>query len=256
MHSEFDSTLSEIEVSAERRRKEMLAPVIQQIGRMQKLLDGLRTSAAGSDSGLVDEVFEQDEGIDQERIRRLELAVRDKNKSRLMALLSLKQQLRECVSTLEDLEQSHPGQIDRLRRRLQTSDSKYERRLKEGSERHWTDTAELTRRIAETNKGVARIEAEIGKFREGHASQMLELAQATDQARMELHMVTAREPPSRKHASEAMQWQAKLEDLKRDLEDRDQVLAQERQNNMALKREISRVKAAARIAERRSVLNL
>jgi hypothetical protein len=40
------------------------------------------------------------------------------------------------------------------------------------------------------------------------------------------------------------------------LEDREQVLAQERQNNMALKREISRVKVAARIAERRSVLNL
>jgi len=186
----------------------------------------------------------------------LESALRDKNQDRLASLTILRQQLSDCVSTLEDLEQSHSVKIDKLRSQLQMIDDKYDQKVSTETDKHERQIKVVKKKIGDVAKQVERIEGEVAKFRNEHSAQMLEMTRARDQVRMELQMVAAKDPPSRAEITTSLQTQTQFEDLKSELVKKERALDAEREQNAALKREIARLRTNARIAQRRAALNL
>jgi len=258
MHSEFTEALSEIESQADQRAQAKIQPVNAQIQRIQKVLENIKGASISEEPSAIGAIadLEQNQRVDQERIRMLEVALRDKNQDRLASLSILREQLGDCVATLEDLEQSHAVKVDKLRTQLQMTDEKYDQKVGIETEKHQRQVKPVKRKIAELEKQIERLEVEAKKFRDEHAAQMLEMAQARDRARMELQMVAAKDPPSRAEILTSLQTQAQCDDLRSTLAGRERALDAERANNAALKRELARLRMNARIAQRRAALNL
>jgi cell division protein FtsB len=257
MHGEFESTLIGIELWAEKLSVEKIAPVADQIRRTQKALSDLKSSPVSESVPTVEETVEIDQRhrLDRERIRMLEVALRDKNRDRLSSLLGMKRQLGNCVAVLEDLDQAHAVAVDKLQQRLEMVDERYDRKIGWETEKHQREIAAMRGRIASVERQIAKAEDDVKKCQDGHSDVMLEMAQSTEEIRMELHRITAKDPPSRKAISASLVTQVKLEDMKVELGKREKALETERGNNAALKREIARLRTNATIAERRSALS-
>jgi DNA-binding protein H-NS len=258
MCSEFETALDEIGGWAEGLTKEKIAPVNGQIQQIQKQIAG-RKSLEIHDSKDPMETFaemEHVQSLESQRIQFLETAIRDKNKDRLTSLVQMKQQLADCVSTLEQLDQRHSIQIDKLKSKLEDVEARYKKRLVPETEKHRREVVSARRKLQGVDRRIEEIEKEIAKREQNHLSEMLVVSQSRDQLRMDLKAVSSRPAPSRKEITGSLQLQAKLAKLREDLANEEEILRDERKRNEMLKRESARVRDEARIAQRRAALRL
>jgi chromosome segregation ATPase len=168
----------------------------------------------------------------------------------------MKQQLTDCVSTLEQLDHAHSIKIDQFKSKLELVEEKYRKKLTADTEKHRREVRSTRRKIGDVERRVDGVEKEVKKLQQEHLGQMLEVSQSRDEIKMELKAVSAKVAPSRKEISMALQLQEKLDQLKDDLQEKERILQEERNNNQGLKRETSRLRDEARIAQRRAALNL
>jgi hypothetical protein len=258
MCSEFETALDDIGGWTEGLTKEKIGPVNGQIQKMQKQIAALK-SVQNHDS--IDPMetlaeIEHTRNLEFERIQFLEIALRDKNKDRLSSLVKMKQQLADCVSTLELLDQRHSIQIDKLKPKLEVVEEKYRKRLATETEKHRRQVVSARRKLEGVDRRIGEIEKEIGKMQQNHLGQMITVTQSRDQLRLDLKAVSARPAPSRREITVALQLQQQLEKLKDDLANGEGILGEERNRNEMLKREIGRLRDEVRMTQRRAALNL
>lgn len=258
---DFEKMLGQVEEWAENLGKEKIKPLNAEIAKLERQIENARaeheklTKSAGKATTELDFLVGAHE-LDAERIATLQAALREKNQDRLQSLLNMKQQLTECVSTLEELEHAHAVKMDKLKSKLELMDNDYERKVKDTTESHEREMGVERRRIQEAVERAKEIEKQIEKTERQHAAQMQEATQSGARMRMDIKALGKKPAASRKEISDSLKKDAELYQLKLELERREAVLAQERENNDRLKREVSRVRDELRLAERRAALNL
>lgn len=261
MNDDFEKMLEEVSVWAEKLGNEKIKPVVSQIARVEKLLEEARNEeveVAQRGEENTDEIdfLASTHELDSERIMRLETSLKEKNQDRLRALTSMKQQLSECVATLEDLEQAHSVKMDKLKTKLALVDTKYEQKLKSDTETHRRQMNSQKRKVADAESRTAEIQKLIDKMEKQHSVQMQEASQVNVRMRMDMRAMTRKPAASRKEVSDSLKKETEVRQMRTELEKRERILLEERENNDRLKREVSRIKDEIRIAERRAALNL
>jgi hypothetical protein len=258
MCAEFEQALEDIGSWAETIAKDKVGPVNANIERTEQQIAKMKTQTVPIERDPVEEREElgHARAVEAEQIRFLEVALRDKNRDRLTSLLEMRQQLTDCVATLEQLDRAHSVRIDELKAKIEAVDERYQKELTRETEKHKRDVTPVKRKLEETERRALAAQKEVTKLQQDHLGQVLEVGQSRDEIRMELRAVSSRPAPSRKDVSLTFQLQAKFEEKKEELARREGVLQDERRINQAIKREVSRLRDEARIAHRRAALNV
>jgi hypothetical protein len=254
--TEFQTTLNEIAVWAENLAKNRVGPVNVQIMRVHKQIAATKTKPLPTPIADTDDLTASSDfqRIVLDRAEVLETALRDKNAERLQGLLLMKQQLTACLETLEELETAHSGRVTKLKTQLVSVDNTYNKMLSTLSEQHRRAMAAAKSALDESNREADGIAQRVSGLQEDHLQRMLEVEWTTDQYRMELREVSSLPAPSRADVTKARDIQAKLDELKEMLGQREGLLDAERHNNESLRRAVSRLRDEARLAERRAAL--
>ncbi|OHT10947.1 hypothetical protein TRFO_19650 [Tritrichomonas foetus] len=259
LHQDFQNTLVEIQKSIPKRISEKIAPVEIEIKKVQDLISKKLESnskieqAVDADS---EADIEQTHDMEFNRIKKLETRLQEKNQERLNSLLQARQQLFECVHTLEEMEQTHNVTMDNFKDQLIQMDEKYESQVKRETENHKKQTVQVKQKIKEMEQIIKALTKSLHRTEKRQKEALSSLSIQTESLQQELLTIKKQEAIQREGENDIKEVFTKLTSLKKQLSDRENILLKMRADNEMMKREIARVTHEAKIAKRREALKI
>lgn len=259
MNEDFENTLAEIEKSSSARVNARVQPVESDIEKVTSIIAKLKENMHNTER-LMDPHAEEDiketQKLEITRIQKLEKLLNKRSSERLTSLVKAKEQLADCVSTLEELEQQHTITMDNLRSKLQNMDAKYDEKLAKDTAQHQRNMDAIRRKIRETQKKTAALQKAMKKAEQRHKEQIMSASKESEQLKLDFKMITSRKETQRKEDNEAQVILSQLDKLRKEKDTYEATLSNARGENEALKREIGRLSYEIRLAKRREALKL
>jgi hypothetical protein len=249
--AEFTTALDEITGWAESRAKARVARINGEIERARKARAAAKAAPPADAPPFQAE--DRDEAGDA-HVAALEVALREKNADRLAGLQRMKPPLAQCLATLEALEQAHSARAAKVKAQLAAVEKSYGKKAAAASAAHARAASALRRDLADLAAQADAAEREVARVQEQHLRAMLDAGQVSDRCRTQLRGAAAPPARPREPITAALQWDAKLAELRGALAAREALLAEGRRQSEALRREVSRVRAERRAAGRRAAL--
>lgn len=259
IQKDYETSMNHVDEWAQNKTDIKLQPVENEINKIKRQIELVKSQHEEEPEDDALYYLETGQQLELEKIHNLESELRDKNKDRLAQLLNAKNQLSQCVSTLEELERAHTTNMDKLRTSLEIIDNKYENKLKSIESNHEKKTKQLKEKLGELEAQNTKFQSSIKKTQAEYTQQMFDASKTNDQMKLALHATTASKSSfsqSQNQVTETQNISVQLDNLRSHLSSRENVLIDERNCNEALKREIGRLRDESRIASRRSKLNI
>ena len=259
LNQDFQNTLSEIQKSTPKRIQEKIAPIELEIKKVQDLI-----SRKAEENQRVQQTLEPESEIEIEqthemefnRIKKLEQRLQEKNQERLNSLLQARQQLFECVHTLEEMEQTHNVSMDNYKDQLAEMDEKYESQVKREADDHKKQTVSIKQKIKEAEQMIKSLSKSLHRTEKRQKDQLSNLSVQTETLQQQLITIKKQEAIQREGENEIMEVSNQLASLRKQLSDRETILNQMRGDNELMKREIAKLYHEAKIAKRRELLKI
>jgi chromosome segregation ATPase len=259
VHQDFELQLSSLQKYLQQRIDHKVSPIDAKIGKASAAIAKLREQIAGA-AKHVDQEEELDiqkaQEMESERIRVLEQAIKEKNKQRLDELLQARQDLGECVRTLEELVAKNQTEMGNMAQRIETQRTKYEEKLRVGVENHNKRTDALRRRTQEAETKAKQSHTALRRLERHFNSELSKVTRENEQLKQDVANVATSEVSRRKNENEIQEADADLQKLRRDLQNREDFLANTREDSQTMKREIARINHEVAIKKRRAALKL
>ena len=259
LHQDFQNTLLEIQKSTPKRIADKIAPIEVEIKKVNDLIAKKQEANSRVEQAIDAESeadIEQTHEMEFNRIKKLETRLQEKNQERLNSLLQAKQQLFECVNTLEEMEQQHNVTMDNLKDQLVAMDEKYEAQVKRDTDNHKKQTTQVRQKIREAEQMVRSLSKSLHRTEKRQKEAISNLNSQTETLQHELITIKKQEAILREGQNEIQEVTTQLSSLRRQLSERETILAKMRADNEMMKREIARVTHEAKIAKRREALRI
>lgn len=259
LNQDFQSTLTEIQKSTPKRIQEKTAPIELEIKKVQdliakKLEENQRVQQTLEPESEIE--IEQTHEMEFNRIKKLEQRLQEKNQERLNSLLQARQQLFECVHTLEEMEQTHNVSMDNYKDQLSEMDEKYELQVKREADEHKKQTVSIKQKIKETDQIIKSLSKSLHRTEKRQKDQLSNLSTQTETLQQQLVTIKKQEAIKREGENEISEVSNQLSSLRKQLSDRETILNQMRSDNELMKREIAKLYHEAKIAKRRELLKI
>lgn len=259
IHQEFETKLAQIEQYSDALTQQRTKGITDEIKKTKEMIDKVKQKISDQEkrghSDTEDEIMENQE-IEINRVKALENALKDKNKERYESLMSAKQQLSQCVTTLEESEKEHRINLDNLLQKLRQLDEKYKDRLKRMKDAHEREIEPLKRRKSEVEKRISAAMRQMDSMDAQHRRQIESVVTQGEQLKLEYQNAITKGAQLQQEDDKIRTQTQKLQQLTQTLEQRDKQLAEVRQQNESMKREVMRLKHEAKVAKRRAHLNI
>jgi hypothetical protein len=259
LHQDFELQLSDLQKYLQQRIDQKVGPIDEKIGKASASIAKLReqiTEAAKHADTAEDLDIQKAQQMECERTRVLEQTLQDSNKERLNELLQARQDLGECVRTLEELEEKHETEMGSMKQRLETQTMMYEEKFRVAAENHNKRTDALRRRVQEAETKARHSHMALKRLEKHFSRELSQVVTENEQLKRDMANVTTSEINKRRSENEIQEADAELQKVIRDLQNRDELLAKAREDSQRMKREVARINHEAAIAKRRAALNL
>jgi hypothetical protein len=258
LRTEFEATLAEANGWAQKVANEKTGQLNKEFERVQKQIAGWKAKPAQTeyDQGEDFETLALLQEPDQDRIRELEVRVRDKAAERLQALQRQKEKLAKCLALVEEVEAARANTIEELKRKLDATDADYARKEKAIVQKNVAQIADARQAVEEAQESLRDVENTFATFKKRFAKEVQENAQVAENLLKELSNTASQPQTVRPEVRELAKVEEKLEALRADLRNQEAVLREQRAANSELMCEIGRFKSQVRIAQRRAALQI
>lgn len=259
LNQDFQSTLQQIQKIAPKKVQDKIQPLEIEIRKVQDLI-----SKKNDETHRVEQLIEPESENDLEerhemefeRIRKIEQRLQDKDQERLNSLLQCRQQLYECVHTLEEMEQTHNVTMDNFKDQLAEMDEKYVQDIKTETDNHKKEAAQIKQKIREVQQLLKSLTKSYHRTERNHKDQFSYLSTQTQGLEQQLMTIRKQEAMQRAGDDEIGQASSKFHSLRKELIERERILGQMRSDNELMKREIARINHEMKISKRREVLQI
>jgi chromosome segregation ATPase len=259
LHHDFELQLGELHNYERQQIAQKVGPVEDKIKGVSASIARIREQIAEVANQAGDEQkaeIQATQQMEAQRIQVLEQSLREKNKGRLDDLLQAREDLGECIRTLEEMEDKHEGEVLSLIRRLETQTATYDQKVRAATEQNAKETDALKRRLREADAKARQARKALRALEKHFNRELGKVAAENEQLKADLANLTSSEVVRRKGDTEVLQIDARLEQAKAELQNKEDALLQLRAESQRIRREIARITHEAAIAKRRAALNL
>jgi chromosome segregation ATPase len=253
LHHSFEEAITGIERMSMQKITAKVGPVegmiTQAKGDHKRIQDSIGAAAKSLESDALIDLREL-QTVENRQQRRLEATIQNRTQDRLDSLIQAKGRLSDCVATLEEMERNHASRMATFKTRLETMDARYRQKIQRDTERHNRMTEGINRKISEFDNRGNALQKTAAKIERHHKGQIETAVRQGEYVKADVLAAEARSQASSKEAVKVQQWTVRLQELKQKLESRENELAQARNDNDGMKRELARLQHEARIAKR------
>jgi hypothetical protein len=259
MRLDFETQVELCDNAIQKKAQEKLAPIEATIARTQAMIAKYRDPAASTqidEEPISEAESEVMQRLHREKLKALTQMLKDRNAERLEALTKAREQLSECVQTLEDLESHHSLAVSNLIERLASTDTRYEEKLHTITDDHKRKTDAVRRKAQEAEKKAKRAQQSLQDAEKRYAFELNELTVENGLLKTEFQRVTA-EPVNAYNLPEQLsQAESLLSQKKTELQKLEECVIQLRSDTHRMARDVARMNHEAAIAKRRAALGV
>jgi chromosome segregation ATPase len=253
LHNSFGETVAGLENLSVQAITKKAGPIDDVLTQTQTEYSKLQatTGAAGPtiDADSLRDIESLQE-LDFSRQDRLETLIQSRNEDRLQSLLQAKTRLSDCVNTLEEMELNHTHRMATFKTDLEVMDNAHAQKVKREKERQHRVAEALARRQAAFEKRGKSIERTIRKIERHHKIQVDGAVREAATIQGDVVAAEAKNQVMADQSAKVQNWTAKREEFKKQLESKENELAQARNDNETMKREIARLQHEVRVSQR------
>ncbi|OHT07165.1 hypothetical protein TRFO_01292 [Tritrichomonas foetus] len=263
MTKDFENLLSEISIWSDRITSKKVSPIYKEINKVQKQIQTMEVNGISKINSEIDHLLDDGDSIEnlqrlgEKRIADLESSLSQKKKQRYHELVFVKNQLSQCVATMDSITKKHNAESTKLKHKMETKSAMIDKRISEIREKYHHDLEGLRNIVLSSEEKAKKFEEEFNRRTMEFRNKMADLKKDCDQSRLEMQAITSSAILSQS-TSEICDMKQKLatecQRTRMELDTKKSALAREYEINNILKREINKRKIDQRLEKRHEAL--
>lgn len=202
-------------------------------------------------------VDEQSNKIFDNQIQELQNVLAEKNQERVNNLLSSKEKLLDCITSLEENEKEHKLNMDSLREKLTKNESVYKEAVQSLKDEYAKTVSSLKKKIQEKEIEYRKVRKQIHDFKADSTQTMNNLAVTFEKYKQDIsHYSKTKQQTVVNYDTDVVDTDTKTIELRKVVRQKEEILNKEQELNSEFKREICRLRFERRIAKKRASLKL
>ena len=257
LQADFEENLKRIQDNDKKNiddlEKQYNKKILEMEKQISKLEEDNRKLAEEEDN---EEINNEDNEnyILEERIAQLEEQINAKQEERANNLLLSKEKLTQCVNRIEDDEAEHKKNLEERKAKLQAIDEDFKEKVQVIKEDYKNTVPKLKKAIKVKQVEYKKLKQKMSETKMLHDSELSKLVSQSDNVKEELSHYQYTMRPSQMSSRIDSSIDIKLEELKRAVSEKENILLNEQNENNDLKRNISRLRFERRLAKKKQQL--
>ncbi|OHS92855.1 hypothetical protein TRFO_12213 [Tritrichomonas foetus] len=280
LHADFEETMKLIQKKSADNLNQQNLEYDQMVKREKELLRNLQYEFNLSQNSYKSQKFDpemaQNHDREMKRMKQLEKTIAKRTQERLDTMLEGKARLAECVDALDEMERNHENEMMGYKMKLEALENRYKEKINRETDRHKSMMSALTRKVANYENKINSMQKTLHKIEKHHKKQidhaikegesfhyLAENAKSfansvsyhddqysfsKDSGHFNNHSFYSRSTRNNSNVDELLN---RLNQLRENLETKENELMTERTENESLKREIARLKHEEKMSSRR-----
>ncbi|EAY18392.1 hypothetical protein TVAG_045940 [Trichomonas vaginalis G3] len=246
IQKDFENSLQKLQNDDKKQTDKIEKVYNQTITELETTLEKTQQDITIADNEKVDY---QTKDIYEAQIQDLQNVLAQKNQERVNNLLSSKQKLLDCVTSLEENEKEHKLKMDQMREKLLQEEAAYKQKIQSIKDSYSSTLGPIKKQITNQENQYRKVKKEIHDFKSEASIQLNNMNTVFERTRQDLTHYSKISQQSTVIEKPSANIDTRSEELRRIVRQKEETLNKEQEINNKLKREICRLRFERRTAK-------